>query len=99
MSPRLRMAPRTEPGRALLLVLAALASACSTLPWPQPDPAADGALDEDGLLDLRGVVHVHTRDSHDSPGDVGELVEAARAAGVSWVALTEHARPGGPPAR
>jgi len=81
------------------LALVAAATACSALPWPQREHAAGGALGEEGLLDLRGVVHVHTRDSHDSPGDIGDVAEAARATGVDWVALTEHARPGGPPAR
>jgi hypothetical protein len=78
-----------------LIVLGAVG--CAALPWPQA--ALAPALDptEDGFLDLRGVVHVHTRDSHDSPGRMEDVVRGARRAGVSWVALTEHSEPGGPP--
>jgi hypothetical protein len=43
-------------------------------------------------LDLRGAVHVHTRVSHDSPGRIGDLIDAAHSAGLSWIALTEHVR-------
>ena len=42
------------------------------------------------LIDLRGVVHVHTRVSHDSRGSIGEVIDAAHGAGVAWVAFTEH---------
>jgi hypothetical protein len=45
-------------------------------------------------VDLRGVVHVHTRGSHDSPGTLDEVIDAARSAGLEWVALTEHFEPG-----
>jgi hypothetical protein len=85
--------------RALLGGLLGLTLACAALPWPsgRSRSVSEGAVD--GLVDLRGVVHVHTRDSHDSPGNVGQVVEAARSAGVSWVALTEHTRPGVPAAR
>jgi len=67
---------------------------CAAVPWPQtargqfPEPTAEG------WLDLRGVVHVHTRGSHDSPGTIAEVVAAARSAGVAWVAITEHTDPG-----
>jgi hypothetical protein len=89
-------APRRH---AVLLVVLGLCLACSALPWPtgRSRPVADRVAN--GLVDLRGIVHVHTRDSHDSPGNVGQVVEAARSAGVSWVALTEHTRPGLPAAR
>jgi hypothetical protein len=83
----------------VLAGLLGLTLACSALPWPagRSRSVSDRAID--GLVDLRGVVHVHTRDSHDSRGNVGEVVEAARSAGVAWVALTEHTRPGVPAAR
>jgi len=44
-------------------------------------------------LDAPGLVHVHTRLSHDSPAPLEELVSAARAAGVRWVCLTDHTNP------
>jgi len=44
-------------------------------------------------IDAPGVVHCHTRLSHDSPGPLGELVDAARDLGVRWICLTEHSTP------
>ncbi len=67
---------------------------CAAIPWPHDVlPPAPGRTAE-GFLDLRGVAHVHTGGSHDSPGTVAEVVSAARSAGVRWVAITEHTRPG-----
>lgn len=67
-------------------------TACAALPWPSGPtrPAASSAAD--GWLDLRGVVHVHTRVSHDSRGSIGEVIDAAHSAGIAWVAFTEHTR-------
>lgn len=92
-----RARPHSERLVRLLAGLTLGLAGCAALPWPQvaipigprPGPA--------GLLDLRGVVHVHTRGSHDSPGTIASLTRGARSAGVLWVALTEHTRPGGPP--
>jgi hypothetical protein len=73
---------------------ALLAAGCAAIPWPHAawTPASERA--EADLLDLRGVVHVHTEASHDSPGTIEAVLSAARSAGVSWVALSEHTRPG-----
>jgi hypothetical protein len=73
----------------------ALLTACAAVPWPggAPPPVA-AARNGEGLLDLRGVVHVHTRGSHDSPGTIEAVLRAARSAGLAWIALTEHTRPG-----
>jgi hypothetical protein len=81
--------------RALLASAVAVAlTGCATIPWPhatwQPAPGRTS----EGWLDLRGAVHVHTRASHDSPGDIEDVVAAARSSGMSWVALTEHTQPG-----
>jgi hypothetical protein len=43
--------------------------------------------------DAPGVLHVHTRLSHDSPSPLQEVVEAARRTGSRWVALTDHTNP------
>jgi hypothetical protein len=76
-----------------LLALAAIGlSACAALPWPSGPARIAATPAGDELLDLRGVVHVHTRVSHDSRGSIGEVVDAAHDAGVSWVAFTEHTR-------
>ncbi len=51
-----------------------------------PAPSSFGA-------DVPGVVHVHTRLSHDSPQPLQEILDAARATGVRWVCLTDHSTP------
>ncbi len=77
----------------IALGLSALAlSACAALPWSSGSNRATGVPAEHGLIDLRGVVHVHTRVSHDSRGSIGEVIDAAHGAGVAWVAFTEHTR-------
>ena len=75
--------------------LALAFAGCAAIPWPLPArPPTSATRSGEGWLDLRGVVHVHTRGSHDSPGTVDEVIDAARSAGLAWVALTEHPRPG-----
>lgn len=91
--------PRGRPAlrAALIAALLVTASGCAAIPWPG---AASQGIHPSGdalaPLDLRGVVHVHTRASHDSPGTLEAVVGAARSAGLAWVALAEHARDGGP---
>jgi len=88
---------RTPRHAARALASAALAlglSACAAIPWPHTARTSSRARGAEGWLDLRGVVHVHTRGSHDSPGTIEDVVAAARSAGVAWVALTEHTEPG-----
>lgn len=67
-------------------------SACAALPWPSGPTRPLAATSGDGWLDLRGVVHVHTRVSHDSRGSIGDVIDAAHGAGIAWVAFTEHTR-------
>ncbi len=77
----------------LALGVAALAlAACAALPWPSGEMRATHLVGDDGWIDLRGVVHVHTRVSHDSHGSIGDVVDAAHGAGVAWVAFSEHTR-------
>ncbi len=81
----------------LVLALAGVAlSACAALPWPSGSArersGAALAAGEGDWLDLRGVVHVHTRVSHDSRGTIGEIIDAAHGAGVDFVAFSEHPR-------
>ena len=44
-------------------------------------------------VEAPGIVHCHTRLSHDSPGLLEEVVAGARRAGVRWVCLTDHTNP------
>jgi hypothetical protein len=46
-----------------------------------------------GLLDRKGVIHVHSRLSPDSRGDPEEILRAARDAGLHFVMMTDHNRP------
>ncbi|HTO06609.1 MAG TPA: hypothetical protein VMR86_06085 [Myxococcota bacterium] len=80
------------PAGRLAVCAAALCAltACAALPWPSGEDRGGAVFHSDGLLDLRGVVHVHTRVSHDAKGDIGELIDAAHDAGIAFVALTEH---------
>lgn len=86
MNPTGAFARLTLTGFALAL------SACAALPWPSGPKRSTGVPVVGDLIDLRGVVHVHTRVSHDSPGPIGAIIDAAHGAGVAWVAFTEHTR-------
>ena len=71
------------------------------LPWIPPelredrgeiDAARSGELpDLVTLADIKGDLHVHTRLS-DGSHDLGTLVEAARARGYSYIAITDHTK-------
>lgn len=81
------------PPRGAAALLAALVlGGCAALPWPSGPARRPASAAGAGWLDLRGAVHVHTRVSHDSHGEIGALIDAARSAGISWIALTEHVR-------
>lgn len=43
------------------------------------------------LADVRGDLHVHT-DASDGTASLAEMVEAARACGLEYIAVTDHAR-------
>ncbi|HTO69222.1 MAG TPA: hypothetical protein VMR31_05120 [Myxococcota bacterium] len=63
---------------------------CAALPFPSGSPYGAPAEIPGGWLDLRGSVHVHTRVSHDSHGSIGEVIDGAHAAGLAFVAFSEH---------
>ena len=52
------------------------------LPIGQPGTPARG--------ETIGVIHIHTNRSHDGGGDLSEVLEAARWADLSFVAITDH---------
>jgi hypothetical protein len=56
-----------------------------------PDAPAPPAVP--GLSRYKGVVHVHSRLSHDSRGEDHEIIRAARAADLDFVMLTDHNSP------
>ncbi len=70
-------------GAASLLFLAA-ARVASLRPLPVSGPAPG-----DGLFRVSGVVHVHTTHS-DGGGDPAEVARAAKAAGLGYVAISDH---------
>jgi hypothetical protein len=48
---------------------------------------------ETGYSDFRGVMHAHAEDSPHTGGTRGEIVAAAKSAGVQLVMLTDHVNP------
>jgi hypothetical protein len=46
-----------------------------------------------GLFDFKGVIHAHTRISHDSPGTPEEVVRSAHEAGLRFLMTTDHNNP------
>jgi hypothetical protein len=77
--------------RAAVCLASGLAlAACAALPFPSGAPFGAPAVASGEYLDLRGVVHVHTRVSHDAKGSIGEVVDGAHAAGLAFVAFSEH---------
>lgn len=46
-----------------------------------------------GYQDVRGVVHAHSAISWDSRGTHQEILQAARSAGLHWLAMTDHNDP------
>jgi hypothetical protein len=55
----------------------------------RPAPSRSGSP----LLDLRGAIHVHTHLSHDSEGQPGEILAAARRAELDFLVVTDHEMP------
>lgn len=82
---------------ALAPLAALLTSGCVLLPTlggPVPgselDPPTDVAPVGSELLDVRGIVHCHSLQSHDSRGEFEDIAAAANAVGCRFVLLTDH---------
>ncbi|MBI2877761.1 MAG: PHP domain-containing protein [Candidatus Tectomicrobia bacterium] len=91
------MRQRLSHGLLLGLLLTSwtwLGMACrSRQPGPSALPAGEGpttSLAEWGYQDYRGVIHVHTAYSPDSPGLLSEVAEAANHQGLDYVFITNH---------
>jgi len=80
----------------LVLLLAVALSGCVCLPIlggppPRDDEAAPVANLED-LADLRGIVHCHSKLSHDCSGEFEDVADAAAETSCSFVCFTDHLR-------
>jgi hypothetical protein len=42
------------------------------------------------LRDYRGIIHCHSKYSHDSQGTYEEILAAAKAAKVDFICMTDH---------
>jgi hypothetical protein len=60
-------------------IFAVLLGACSGAPEPSRP-----------LRDFRGILHCHSRHSHDSKGTYEQILAAAKAAQVDFVCMTDH---------
>ena len=65
----------------LLPIFALLLSGCSTPGIQQPIKP---------LRDFRGIIHCHSKYSHDSKGTYEEILEAAKLAKVDFICMTDH---------
>jgi hypothetical protein len=96
-----RRVPGGPRAAAAALLAAVAAPGCSLLfPGTAVDRDVDAARAEASRpapspfgVDEPGVLHVHTRLSHDSPGPLDEVVDAARRTGARWVCLNDHTNP------
>lgn len=62
-----------------------------TLPdQPERRPYAEAAPLEEGARWYAGDLHVHSRESGDASPSIAEVVAAARARGLDFIALSEH---------
>src|SRR5581483_6452355 len=64
-------------------------------PPPRDDDAVGSSELCEGFADLRGVVHVHSKLSHDSSGQFEAIADAAAETSCSFVILCDHLH-GGP---
>jgi len=65
----------------------AMRAELAAMPEGEPPPPLPG------LSRYRGVIHVHSSLSHDSDGDLDEIVRSARQAGLDFIMMTDHNRP------
>lgn len=66
--------------RLLLFLILVLQSCTSAAPAPVNKP----------LRDFRGIIHCHSKYSHDSQGTYEEILAAAKAAKIDFICMTDH---------
>lgn len=89
-SQALNYSPR---GIILLLLAVLLTPGCILLPTFEGRPANPGGLGapfEDGYRDFKGVIHCHSKYSHDSQGSQEEIIGAAKRTGMNFLIMTDH---------
>ncbi|HLY73027.1 MAG TPA: PHP domain-containing protein [Planctomycetota bacterium] len=65
-------------------IFVVLLAGCSSASVPVPIIASPE------LRDFRGIIHCHSRYSHDSQGTYEEILAAAKAAKVDFICMTDH---------
>jgi len=73
-------------------VIALLAAGCVTPLAPRPGGhrLADATARHPALFDYRGLLHLHSRFSHDSEGSLDDVLRAGARAGAHFVWITDH---------
>lgn len=80
----------------ILLACALLSPGCILLPTFEGPPASPNGLKapfEDGYRDFKGVIHCHSKYSHDSHGTKKEIIQAAKRTGMNFLIMTDHPSP------
>ncbi len=68
---------------------------CALLPLPQRrrtvgPPSGSAAILDDGYEDYAGVIHIHTRYSHDAHGTFEDAIRVGNAQDLNYLIFTEH---------
>src|SRR5258706_15709512 len=79
-----RLAPFFVLGLASFIILLGV---CPTPPADPPRPPPVSARPQH---DFRGIIHCHSKYSHDSKGTYEEILAAAKAAKVDFICMTDH---------
>ncbi|MEO6593865.1 MAG: hypothetical protein ABIP94_03835 [Planctomycetota bacterium] len=73
------------------LLLHSCAALTTTYGTPGPHPLVRPVpVRGTSLFDWKGIVHNHSRLSHDSEGTIEQMVEASKAAHIDFIVMTDH---------
>lgn len=80
--------------RLALALVAALGAGCSAVttvyPASPPEPHPPRPVAGTPWFDCKGIVHCHSRLSHDSQGTIEQITAACRDAHIDFVVMTDH---------